>query len=68
MSEKKVRVLIAEDHGTVREGMRLLIELSAPVLRRIKTVISVCRISKVVNAGKALTSRRRWGVASFTRA
>jgi DNA-binding NarL/FixJ family response regulator len=26
MSAKKVRVLIAEDHGTVREGMRLLIE------------------------------------------
>ena len=26
MSEKKVRVLIADDHGTVREGMRLLIE------------------------------------------
>jgi DNA-binding NarL/FixJ family response regulator len=26
MNAKKVRVLIAEDHGTVREGMRLLIE------------------------------------------
>ena len=25
MSEKRVRVLIAEDHGTMREGMRLLV-------------------------------------------
>lgn len=26
MSEKKVRVLIAEDHGTMRAGLRLLVE------------------------------------------
>ena len=26
MSAKKIRVLLAEDHGTVRAGLRLLIE------------------------------------------